>query len=136
MTLKLKLQPKDSLTCGQHCIAMIVNTSPSDAIRTFGTDKGTHTKQLVRALYLYGWDSDSRLRRINRATVLPRLCILKIIYPWRPRNGHWVVYCDGWIYCPGNGIYHIDEHKPFLEGNISSYLEIYNSVPCALPLLE
>lgn len=108
--VELVLQKPGSFNCGQCCVAMLAGITRKQANKAFGTKGGTTTKMVVRALKKLGLAPADKLQTFRREASLPARCILVLRYPKTVQHyGHWVVYCQGLIYCPSLGIY------PFAE---------------------
>lgn len=122
--MKILFQPEKSSTCGQHCVAMISGVSPEESISVFRSVGATNTKQLHKVLNHFGFESPEKLEKIKSSTVLPDLCILKITYDWRKNTGHWVVYKNGFVYCPSLGVYSYSDHEYVELGRPTSFLKI------------
>lgn len=121
--MKHYFQPEGSSTCGQHCVAMVADITPEQSIELFKSKGGTRTRQLHEVFKKLKITTDSVLSRLKIDTVLPDLCILKIVYS--KTHSHWVVYRKGTIYCPGRGVYDYSEHEYTKElGKVTSYLTI------------
>lgn len=122
--MKLVMQPDGSSLCGQSCVAMLAGVSLDESIKAFGTRGGTRTKQLAAALASFGIKACDHLTRIKLDTVLPEMCIVKMV--WRSKagkpRGHWMVHYHGDYYCPSNGVleYWLPEW-----GKITSFLEVF-----------
>ena len=119
-------QPEDSSLCGQTCVAMIADVSLAAAIAAVGHRRGTHTKDVIRALRSLDVCCADRLRRISRARpVIPQKAIVAIVqYVPRAdgkrdqRLAHWMVSWNGVIHDPGG-------RWPNYDGwTMTSYLEI------------
>lgn len=117
-------QPKDSSLCGQSCVAMVTGKTLEEVIEIFGTRGQTNTKKLCTALKTIQDFTPVRLTRVSNTSVLPYLCILKIL--WADGRSHWVVYKKKKIYDPAVGVYKLDKYELKIEGKgrITSYLEI------------
>lgn len=121
--MNLVLQPPGSFCCGQCCVAMITGITRKEAVKKFGTKGSTTTKAVRRALLKLGYGAGERLKTFRREASLPGLCMLVLKYENRA-SGHWVVYCDGLIYCPGRGIYPFAELAAAPGTTCTSYLSI------------
>lgn len=121
--MKIVMQPEGSSLCGQSCVAMIAGVSLEDSIAAFGKRGGTRTKEVAKALSVFGIKSKDCLTRITKTNVPSEKCIVHVV--WRnsqgkPR-GHWIVRYQGQYYDPGNGI--LNDYQ--IEwGKLTSFLEI------------
>lgn len=117
-------QPKDSLLCGQACLAMITKQSLEESIKHIGHSHGTITKELVKVLKKFKYKTPKKLLRLS---YIPKYAIAKIPhknikgYPKNARGWHWVVYWNGKRYDP-------DWNSPSFCYNVkaSSFLPILN----------
>ncbi len=78
----------------------------------------TGKKDIEKALKYYGISQAKTMTKADNTSVLPKLCILKVLLP---KYGHWILYCDGKYYDPEFGV--MDEL--YKKARIQSYLEIY-----------
>lgn len=122
--LQLVLQKPKSHNCGQCCVAMLAGVTRKASCKVFGTKGGTTTKMVIRALTKLGCVPAERLKTFRSEASLPRTCMLRLKYA-RRASGHWVVYQDGLIYCPGQGIYPIAQLLAAAPGTTcTSYLAV------------
>lgn len=117
------VQPDGSELCGQVCVAMAAGVSLPKAIEAVGHDRGTTTREIVRALRTFGVPCADRLRRLSRVRpALPKRAIVAIYRPseeHRSERAHWMLHWDGEMFDPGDSWpdrYH--------NWRITSYLEI------------
>lgn len=115
--IKYIKQPTEYL-CGQACVAMLAGASVDEVIQVMQNDKGTGKKDIEKALNYYGIPQAKTMTKADNASVLPRVCILKVLLP---KYGHWILYYDGMYYDPEFGLTQELYHK----ARIQSYLEIY-----------
>lgn len=102
--MEILLQPTKSRTCGQHCVAMVAGISVLESIELFGHKNGTTPKMVSEVFKKLGYKQAKRkLFNFAYEKQLPKVCLLCI--HWDKSGGHWVVYNNGDIYCPGKGIY-------------------------------
>lgn len=120
--MKILYQPEGSKTCGHHCVAMIAEVPVFEVVKVIGHTNGTRTKEIAAALRHFGFNPAERLKRFHHQKQLPVICMLKIIYR---KNSHWVVYNNGFVYCPGLGVYRYHK-QAFLnqKGRATSFLKI------------
>ncbi len=104
--------------CGQACVAMLADVTIEEVVNVMKTDLGTSKKQISDALKHYGIEHASKLTKADNNSVLPDVCILKVLLP---KYGHWVLYYKGKYYDPEFGL--LEERYP--KERIQSYLEIY-----------
>jgi hypothetical protein len=102
---------------------MLAGVNLEESVKVFGHTKGTTTRALAKALWFLGLESCFRLIPFKKESTLPRLCILKQVWPGE-RNWHWVVYNNGLIYCPTNGIYEYADGQAYTGGKFTSYLSL------------
>jgi len=102
--MNLVQQPPRSFQCGQCCVAMVAGVTRKKSIKAFGTKGVTTTKSVIRAFKRLGYTANAALKTFRRQEALPAVCLLRLRYENRHYQ-HWVVYCEGLIYCPGLGIY-------------------------------
>ena len=121
-----KMQPRNSKTCGQHCLAMLLGISVAKAIKIVCHEGPTSTKQMVKAFRRAGVECDDRLKRFsNRNCKLPRYCLIHLRPTEKRKHTHWVCMVDGVLHdpsCSKPGWYSgclTDEWR------ITSYLEVY-----------
>lgn len=103
---------------------MAAGVTLREAIDAFGHEKvrGTYTGEVVAALRRLGVGCGDRLKRVSKARVLPKRCIVCIQRQkesGRRYLGHWMLYWDGVVYDP-DGRY----PEGFEKWRITSYLEI------------
>src|SRR5574337_1067996 len=96
MNLVWQKQPEDCSLCGQTAVAVIVGCSLDEAIRAVGHKHGTTTRDLVRALRLFGVSCEDRCRPMP-GRVAPNLGLAQVHTPERS-GWHWVVVHAGRIY--------------------------------------
>jgi len=106
--MRLVRQPEGSGLCGQACIAMAAGVSLDRACEVVGhrKERGTTTREVVRALRTLGVPCADRLRRVSRARPhLPKRAIVAIHRPPEENRHrgqwHWMLAWDGVIYDPG-----------------------------------
>lgn len=118
-------QPDNSTSCGQHCIAMILNRSIKEVIELFNHSHSTKTLELITVLRIAGLNCNDRLQRVKKDIAYPKLSILKV--KWI-RGSHWIVQKDNIIYDPVYGTISRQEYENGIlkeaAGRITSYLEI------------
>lgn len=110
-------QPTEYL-CGQTCVAMLAGVAVEEVVSVMNNDKGTGKKDIEKALNYYGIRQARTMTKADNKSVLPKVCILKVILP---RYGHWILYYDGKYYDPEFGL--MDEL--YGKARIQSYLEIF-----------
>lgn len=102
--MEIKLQPKKSRTCGAHCVAMVTGEKVEKVIELIGHKNGTNFRDISRVFKKLGYPNASKkVRTFFYQKELPKTCLIAL--KWKEKGGHWVVYNDGKIYCPGIGIY-------------------------------
>lgn len=119
--LRLIRQPEGSSLCGQCCLAMAAGVPLETALRAIGHRRasGTTTADLVAGLARLGISSQSRCRRISRATPAYPPRSLLVVRNGTGKRYHWMLHWDGIIYDPSG-------RWPDYEGwRITSYLEIH-----------
>lgn len=122
--MKLVLQPEESKICGQCVVAMLLDIPIEDSIAMFGHQRGTRTKDLVKFLKDDFNIETARLTRINKKTVLPSLCIVKVRWIGL-KSSHWIIYKVGDVYDSYFGEYeYCEENFKELTGKPTSYLEL------------
>ncbi len=110
-------QPTEYL-CGQACVAMLAGVTVEDVVSVMNNGKGTGKKDIEKALNHYGITQAKTMTKADNNTVLPKVCILKVLLP---KYGHWILYYDGKYYDPEFGL--MDELYP--KARIQSYLKIF-----------
>ncbi len=110
-------QPTEYL-CGQACVAMLAGVSVEDVVAVMENDKGTGKKDIEKALRHYGISQAKTMTKADNNTVLPKVCILKVLLP---KYGHWILYYDGKYYDPEFGL--TDTLYP--KARIQYYLKIF-----------
>lgn len=95
------LQDRSSKTCGQCCLATILDITLEEAISLIGHSKGTRSKELTKH-----FNSSKNKRGFPPNDGRLHLCILR----WKTKSGkmntgnwHWVLYRDNQVYDPGLG---------------------------------
>ena len=73
-------QPTEYL-CGQTCVAMIAGVSVDEVIRVMNNDQATGKKDIERALEHYGIRQAKTMTKADNKTLLPPVCILKVLLP-------------------------------------------------------
>lgn len=116
-SIKYLKQPTEYL-CGQACVAMLANVTVEEVISVMQNDKGTGKKDIEKALNHYGIPQAKTMTKVDNSSVLPRVCILKVLLPG---YSHWILYYDGKYYDSEFGL--MEELYP--KARIQSYLEIY-----------
>lgn len=114
-------QPTDYL-CGQACVAMLAGVTVEEVIAVMQNDKGTGKKDIERALNHYGIKQAKTMTKADNASVLPKVCILKVLLP---KYAHWLLFYDGKYYDPEFGL--TDALYP--KARIQFYLEIFIDEP-------
>ena len=104
--------------CGQACVAMLAGVTVEEVVAVMNNAGGTGKKDIERALNHYGIRQVKTMTKADNASVLPRVCILKVLLP---RYGHWVLYHDGKYYDPEFGL----TEALYPKARIQSYLEIF-----------
>src|SRR6266568_1419136 len=112
-------QPAGSNLCGQTCVAMLCETTISEAIALIGKKGLTRAKDLVRALQKKGFLICGPVIHSASAEIhcipLPENAILN--YHWKGRSsGHWIVRWQGNNYDPESGA--------ACGGRVTSYIEV------------
>ena len=110
-------QPTEYL-CGQACVAMLAGVSVEEVISVMKNDKGTGKRDIARALNHYGISQAKAMTKADNASVLPQVCILKVLLPG---YSHWILYYDGKYYDPEFGLM----EELYQKARIQSYLEIF-----------
>ena len=110
-------QPTEYL-CGQACVAMLAGVSVEEVVSVMKNDKGTGKKDIERALNHYGISQAKTMTKADNASVLPQVCILKVLLPG---YSHWILYYDGKYYDPEFGLM----EELYQKARIQSYLEIF-----------
>lgn len=104
--------------CGQACVAMLAGVTAEEVASVMHNDQATGKKDIERALNHYGIHQAKTMTKADNASVLPKVCILKVLLP---RYGHWVLYCDGTYYDPEFGV----STALYPKARVQSYLEIF-----------
>lgn len=115
--IKYIKQPTEYL-CGQACVAMLADVTVEEVVSVMKNDKGTGKKDIEKALNYYGIGQAKTMTKADNFTVLPKVCILKVLLP---KYSHWVLYYNGKYYDPEFGLMEELYHK----ARIQSYLEIF-----------
>lgn len=116
--IKLVMQPT-SKTCGQACIAMIVNKEVTDICKLLHTSAGITIGKVIEALNHYGVrHADKNIRLSKKNPKIPDIAILTVHLP---EYEHWVVYYKGNYLDPEFG----QINGEYSLGKITSYLEIF-----------
>lgn len=110
-------QPTDYL-CGQACVAMLAGVTVEEVVSVMKNDKGTGKKDIEKALNHYGIKQAKTMTKADNTSVLPRVCILKVLLP---KYGHWILYYDGKYYDSEFG----EMEELYKKARIQSYLEIF-----------
>ncbi len=97
---------------------MLAGVTVEDVVSVMNNDKGTGKKDIEKALNHYGITQAKTMTKADNNTVLPKVCILKVLLP---KYGHWILYYDGKYYDPEFGL--MDELYP--KARIQSYLKIF-----------
>lgn len=125
-------QPKDSSTCGQHCVAILCGIMPSTAIVKVGHQRGTYHKELTPVFRMYGWIAQSdKLIKIKKDTIIPETCLMKMWFS-KKSHTHWMIKHKDLLYDPGfknpvewDDVKHvIAPNRKATEPRITSYLEL------------
>ena len=86
--------------CGQTCVAMLLGLTIQQSERLFGKKGCTTTKEVKKALEIFGCKVADKLKRCNNWTAkFPPLCIIKMSFLDSGRS-HWVVFSETCIYDP------------------------------------
>jgi ABC-type bacteriocin/lantibiotic exporter with double-glycine peptidase domain len=93
------IDQKYAMSCGQACLAMVAGISLAKACKIIGNNRGTITKQLVKALKKLGFKCKNRLK-IGE----PEYLAIVKEKSYDDTNWHWVVYYNGNYYDPAKGI--------------------------------
>lgn len=113
-------QPPDTHICGQIALAVITGMSLLDAIQLVGHEKGTKTREIVRALRGLGYTCPDRL---GRAKEPPDLGLGALRRLTGRGDWHWVVFDGPFVwdgaYGKADGTVEWPEHM-----RIFSYLPI------------
>jgi len=100
---------------------MLSDKTEDDMIELVGHDKGTKTKEIVRALDNLGINNSGRLIRVKKKRPLPTIAILKVVYR-KIKN------CSGfdwhWILKYGDRFYDPDSQGQLSTTRHVSYIEI------------
>lgn len=110
-------QPTEYL-CGQACVAMLAGVTVEEVVSVMKNDKGTGKKDIEAALNHYGIRQAKTMTKADNASVLPKVCILKVLLP---KYAHWILYYDGKYYDPEFGL----TDTLYQKARIQSYLEIF-----------
>lgn len=117
--MKLIMQPTTT-TCGQACIAMIVNKTVEEVIKDMRTDGPTSIGQLMDVLDLYGVKHAERNKRISKKNPVPYKYSILTVHADGGYT-HWALLYDGKYYDPEFGLM----EGEYSKGRITSFLEIY-----------
>jgi len=98
----IRQDPVTEDTCGQCAIAMLLGISKREAIKRVGHDTGTDTPELARVLRAGGLRVGRSLRRIRDLERIATERALLLGF-WK-RYPHWMVWNDGRIFDPVEGI--------------------------------
>lgn len=103
--IKMLLQPARTNLCGQYCVAMLTEKTPTEAIKAIGKRGRTSTKDLVRGLRKLGCACADGAVRIGKGQIMPSFGILKLTIDRgpaaRPQCGrHWILVYNGISYDP------------------------------------
>jgi hypothetical protein len=111
-----------SRLCGQGCLAALANIPIREVIQDMECAGRTKTKQLIKALELYGYNCPvSKLKVLRSWDDLPDIAILKVKTPTQ-RNWHWILKLKMLVWCPEKGP--IVDLSQLLPGKVSSYLPV------------
>lgn len=110
-------QPTEYL-CGQACVAMLADVTVEEVVSVMKNEKCTGKKDIEAALHHYGIRQAKTMTKANNASVLPKVCILKVLLP---QYAHWILYYDGKYYDPEFGL----TDSLYKKARIQSYLEIF-----------
>ena len=102
---------------------MIADVELPKVIAQFGHMRGTSAREVGMALRAFGYQAQFKLTPFKQEAALPRLCLLKQTWSHR-EQGHWVVYDNGTIYCPGHGLYAFGDALALTGGRFTSYLKL------------
>ena len=105
-------------SCGQSCMAMLLNKSIDDIFNIVGK-RPLGIGKIVETLNLYGISNSQKNIRISKKN--PKPSELSILTLKKEGGYHYVLYFKGDFYDPSRGI--LDEIPTGMS--ISSYLEIY-----------
>lgn len=128
-TMKHLKQPKNSKTCGHHCVAMVAGVPAKKVISIIGHERATRTKELAAAIGELELFCANRAKRFKQfVDVLPRICILKIHFK-KVKHTHWVVFNNGIIYDPGHECTYAfcKEHFDIMGQRATSFIDIKKS---------
>lgn len=110
-------QPTEYL-CGQACVAMLAGVTVEEVVSVMKNDRGTGKKDIEAALNHYGIRQAKTMKKADNASVLPKVCILKVLLP---KYAHWILYYDGKYYDPEFGL----TDTLYQKARIQFYLEIF-----------
>ncbi len=119
--MKIILQPKPSMLCGQCCVAMVANISLEKAINAVGSSRGTHPKHLRSAFRRLGVSrSDKMIRGFPAADTTA-------VLSWQKdddrRKKHWVVWHNNKYYDPMCGVFR-KVPKSLKDWHVTSYMRV------------
>lgn len=118
--MKHQTQPSRR-SCGQTCIAMLIDVSAADVIADIPDKKGTHGHQLAAYLNARGFHVPTRPQRYRGS--LPERAIVRVRWDEKQHRSHWIVWADGRFWDP------LGPDEAFYEhgGRIISYLPVERS---------
>lgn len=97
--IRHQFQPS-AKSCGQTCLAMLLDVPVAQVIAEMPDRAATHAGQLCAYLVLRGWTA-TRLRRVGSAR-LPSHAIVRLAFGPARRVGHWILWVDGTMFDPSN----------------------------------
>jgi hypothetical protein len=107
--LLVKQDWKTEDTCGQCCVAMLLQISKTKAVQAIGHKNATKSSELRRALQLHEMRIGSRLRKFIDFDNVSDTAIL--LGEWRRGKNkcqHWVVWSAPYLYDPIEGVLKVD----------------------------
>jgi hypothetical protein len=112
-----QIQPSRK-SCGQTCVAMLLDIPASQVIADIPDKKGTHGHQLAAYLNARGFAVPSRPMRY--VGTLPAFAIVRIRWDEKQHKSHWMLWGDGQFVDPLGG----DGRFADNGGRIISYLPL------------
>lgn len=119
-------------TCGPSCVAMVAGLTWAEAVAAVGTKGSTYGKRLRQALTSLGVKCGEFIRlKPGQAVSEDVTAIVGLRWPGK-RLGHWVVYRNGEVWCPTNGVFSIEEYPEFTKHpKATSYMVTEEAKPDA-----
>lgn len=98
-----RIQQPTNTTCGQTCVAMIVDRTVDEVCEVMRTRGKTTVKHLIKALNHFGVVCGSKLQRYSTKSVITPLAVLRVRHPHQNLS-HWVVRKNGNDYDPDSEV--------------------------------